>query len=79
METKAFLKIPEGLMKKIERNPYPMHRLKRLDRPTTSIGPNIKRMDEREQAVGSASRFALGTSPIPHFIGQWVGPFNILS
>jgi reductive dehalogenase len=60
METKAFLKIPEGLMRKIERNPYPMHRLKRLDRPTTSIGPDIKRMDEREQGFNRAARGDFG-------------------
>ncbi len=69
--------IPEDLMKKHERGLFPAHRLKRVEHPTTPIGPNIKRADEREQAEGSASRFALGTNPIPHFTEQLVGPFNI--
>src|SRR4030042_6967952 len=60
METMPSLNIPEGLMKKNERSLYPVNRLKRVEQPTTSIGSDIKRMDEREQGFSRALRGDFG-------------------
>lgn len=60
METNFFMKIPEGLMKEIERGPYPAHRLKRCDHPTTYVGPNVQPVDERESGFNRALRGDFG-------------------
>ncbi|GAJ04974.1 putative reductive dehalogenase (rdhA), partial [marine sediment metagenome] len=36
--------------------PYPMEKLKHVDRPTTKITDNIERTDEREQGFSRAQR-----------------------
>jgi len=36
--------------------PFPMHRLRRVDKPTTLITHNIQRVDEREHALNRAAR-----------------------
>ncbi len=40
--------------------PYPMERLKRVDRPTTRITENIQRFDEREHGFNQAARGDFG-------------------
>ena len=60
MGNNTFAKIPEGLTEEIERGSYPTHRLKRCDRPTTYIGPNVQRMDEREHGFNRALRGDFG-------------------
>ena len=43
--------------------PYPMEKLKRVDKPTTKITDNVSRFDEREHGFGQVMRGELG--PIP--------------
>ncbi len=40
--------------------PYPMEKLKRVDKPTTRITDNVKRFDEREHGFGKVMRGELG-------------------
>ena len=40
--------------------PYPMEKLKRVEKPTTLITDNIKRFDEREQGFNRAAWDDLG-------------------
>ena len=42
--------------------PFPVHRLKRVDRPTTIITDNIQRVDSRETAFARAARGDYGNS-----------------
>ncbi len=41
-------------------DPFPMHRLKRVDEPTTKILSNVERVDERESGFNRASRGDFG-------------------
>ncbi len=52
--------IPTGLLEEIVRGPYPTHRLKRVPVPTTYVGPNVQRVDERESGFNRALRGDFG-------------------
>jgi 3-chloro-4-hydroxyphenylacetate reductive dehalogenase len=43
--------------------PYPMEKLKRVDRPTTRITENVQRFDERQHGFARAMRGDLGAAP----------------
>jgi reductive dehalogenase len=51
---------PEILTTKSQLGPYPMEKLKCIDRPTTKITGNIKRIDEREHGFSRADVGKLG-------------------
>ena len=44
------------LIGKLQLGPYPMEKLKRVDKPTTRITDDIERFDEREQGFAKAAR-----------------------
>ena len=60
MEANDVIKIPRGLTEEIERGPYPTHRLKRVKVPTTYVGSQIERFDERETGFNRALRGDFG-------------------
>jgi reductive dehalogenase len=43
--------------------PYPMEKLKRVDKPTTRITENVKRFDERRHSFSRAAQGELGLTP----------------
>ena len=55
--------IPNGLRTDRLDSPYPMYRLRRVDRPTTTITDQVARFDEREH--GFLRLFAATMVPCP--------------
>ncbi len=51
---------PDILTGRRQLGPYPMERLKRVDKPTTKITENIQRFDAREHGFSRAARGDFG-------------------
>ena len=60
--------IPSGLRTDRLDSPYPMHRLRRVDRPTTTITDQVARFDEREHGFLRALRGDYGPVPQREFL-----------
>ena len=58
---------PEISGKRGQLGPYPMERLKKVDRPTTRITDDIPRFDEREHGFARAMRGDFGPGPAREF------------
>ena len=64
---------PEILDKETQLGPYPMEKLKRVEKPTTLITDNVQRVDEREQGFNRAGRGDFGPlakREFPRFVAK---------
>jgi len=80
----------EGKANKGQLGPYPLERLKRVDKPTTYIGPNVQRVSERQAGFikaakgdygprlqAEAARF-VSKEPLAAALAQMVGSLGTL-
>src|SRR4030042_1566751 len=65
---------PEILAEETQLGPYPMEKLKRVDKPTISITDNVQRFDDREHGFSRAARGDYGPlvqSEFPRFVPKY--------